>query len=529
MFAPWAGYSAGAFHRVRLDGTLDLSGELLLSAELVGPLTGGALRQPVPVPLSVGGTLDHPRVEFDLDLRALAARGLECEVRAWLRGFLEARWVWTRTADSSSLSPARRVGAPRRMRFLLLTASILPALALAHGAFPQTLSVAPRPGNEQQLAVATTFGMLKSVDRGETWRWICEEAIGVASGQKFTTWFHPDGTLFVASARGLFISKDGGCAWTPVPDFAMVGAADVTALASRPDTLFVPTARYGVTNRVYRSVNGGQTFEPTPLASDRMFYTSVRIAPSDPNRVYAAGWWFDPTASSHFFRSDDGGDTFTAEDVSAKVPAPGAFTVHAVHPTQPDVVFASMSTASPPVENHLLRSGDGGKAFEKVLSTQEPFNSVALSDDGQTVWAATAAHLYRSTDGGKTFTELAVPAKNACVARSNNALYSCAWPILDGWALFRSEDGADTFCPAMHWNDIVGPLECPAGTSTGDTCPMLWPAQEATLPDDAPPADTCIVEAPDGGGDVKPPPRRCGCATGGDAWWWLVLLWRRRR
>lgn len=414
------------------------------------------------------------------------------------------------------------------MRRLATLVLLLPAVAAAHSAFPQSLRIAPRAGASGHLLVASSVGLFVQSGDAGPWRWICEEGAGYGSNQRPVVLNLPSGRMWAGSFRGLYRSDDEGCTWSAVPTFADTGASDVVADPTTPDTLYAVTEKYGATNRLFRSTDRGETFLPTALARDQVFLSSVVVAPSAPSRLYVGGWWFTPTASAFLFRSDDASGSFQETDVTHSLPAPGAFFVHAVHPAQPDVLLASVNTTETPSRSILLRSTDRGATFTAVLELGEAINSVALSDDGATVWAASAGRLYRSDDAGQTFAALAVPTQNACVARQGAALLSCGWSPSDGWAVARSGDRGDTFTPAMRFSDVAGVLACPAGSNVRELCEPMWPLFSAQLANMEPALDG---GAADGGEPGPGAGKPCGCgqAPGALALWAIAWgLWRRR-
>ncbi len=386
--------------------------------------------------------------------------------------------------------------------------ALVAAAAFGHTGIPQSLSVNLRSGADSELLVSTTFGAVYSKDRGASWKVICEEAIGYGTGQRPAWWLSPSGAKFAGSFKGLFVNRTDGCFWEGVPDFEATGCSDIQAAGS---TVLATSGKFGVENLIQRSTDDGKTWTASPEKSTTLFYSTLRIAPSNPNRVYVAAWWFEPVNSSLLLRSDDNGQTFARKDLSATLPAAGAFYVLGVHPSKPDVVFASVNKDTEPKAAWLLRSTDSGDSFTPVVTTTEIFSAVAFGPDPSIVYAASGNRLYRSTDEGLTFTPLAAPKRNACVTTRGNDVFSCGLQELDGWAVGQG-DGGD-FSRLLRWSNIAGPPSCPAGSLVKSLCEPLWPVVKATFP---PEADAGIPDAGpaiDGGVDPLPTPKGCGCAT----------------
>lgn len=393
--------------------------------------------------------------------------------------------------------------------------ALISAVALAHGALPRTLSAVQAPERPDTWWVPTTFGGLITRDRGATWDWVCEEAIGYGANQRPAFQLSASGAAFATSLKGLYVSRDEGCTWAPVPAFEATGASDVQRVGT---TLFVTTARYPATNGVFRSSDDGRSFTPTQASSPTLFFTSLRSAPSRPQRLVVGAWWFEPTATMALAISDDGGDTFTTTDVTARAPFAGQLVVHAIDPVRPERFFASVVRSEAPRDAVLLRTDDGGATFTQVLASAEPFNSLVFAADGS-VYAASGDRLLRAPDAAAPFVLLSSPQRNACVARAGEALLVCGVPELDGFAL--ATGAGQPFRGTLRWSGIRGPLACPAGSTVNTVCEPLWPVVQASFPIELP--DAGAPEA-DAGSLPAPAPRPCGCAVGQGPWLGLALL-----
>jgi hypothetical protein len=394
--------------------------------------------------------------------------------------------------------------------------------AAAHTGIAQSLSVTLRQGNDKDVLVSTTFGAVITRDHGGSWKSICEEAIGYGTGQRPAWWLSPTGAMFAGSFKGLFVDRGDGCLWESLPDFENTGCSDIQAAGT---TVLATSGKYGVENQILRSTDDGRTWVASPEKSSTLFYSTLRIAPSNPDRVYAAAWWFSPNTSI-LLRSDDNGRTFARIDLTATLPAAGAFYVLGVHPTKSEVVFASVVRDAEPRAAWLLKSIDSGATFTPVVTTPEVFSAVAFGADPQIVYGASGNALYRSTNGGESFTVLPSPQRNACVTTQADRVYTCGLQELDGWAVGEGDGLA--FDPLLKWSRISGPISCPVGSAVQMLCEPLWPVVKATFPFEA---DAGIPDAgTDGGTEPPPPPRGCGCATlDGPLWLAIVLFLRRPR
>src|SRR3989441_1526865 len=98
----------------------------------------------------------------------------------------------------------------------------------------------------------------------------------------------------LATGNGMYRSNDTGRTWTQLglAETQMIAYVDVDP--TNPDRLFVaalghpygPNAERGI----YRSTDGGRTFEKVLYKDEYTSGNEVRIVPSNPNTVYAALW-----------------------------------------------------------------------------------------------------------------------------------------------------------------------------------------------------------------------------------------------
>lgn len=382
------------------------------------------------------------------------------------------------------------------LRLLVVVWGGLAAIAFAHGLPPQTLEVAPRPASTE-LLVDTTFGGLLSVDDGASYQWLCEEAVGLASGQRASWLFAPTGTLYAGAFAGLFVSRDHGCSWSSLEAFAASGVASMTQSGG---LLYVTSARYGVTNRLWVSRDDGVSFAPTAVASATEYYSSVLVAPSAPTRVYVGAWYFDPPLDAVLV-SDDSGATFTRITLTTALPNTGALTLLAVHPVNPAVLLATVTEDARVPRSWLLKSDDGAQTFSVVLQTTAPVTQAAFDASGQHAWVAAGDVLYASQNAGLSWAPLPSPTRSTCVHTDAHRTWVCGNQEADGFALASSPQ-TDVFTPALRWAQVTGVAQCPADSRTTTMCSAYWPVLAAQLG----------LDAGSGSEGVSPTPtKQCGC------------------
>ncbi len=102
----------------------------------------------------------------------------------------------------------------------LALALALPALltiftgrpARADGAFPDSLGILAPADRPHDIVLATNFGVVTSIDDGQTWTWSCEQD-KTAFGAQYQMSAPPLDRMFARSQVGLVFSDDRACSW----------------------------------------------------------------------------------------------------------------------------------------------------------------------------------------------------------------------------------------------------------------------------------------------------------------------------
>lgn len=228
----------------------------------------------------------------------------------------------------------------------------------------------------------------------------------------------------------------------------------------------------GADGGVFRTVNGGVTFEEQ--FTDQPVYSvgALALAPSDRNVLWLGSGEGDPRNSASYgngvYRSTDGGRTW------AYLGLPGSERIKriVVHPADPEVAYvcALGHAWGPNAERGVFRTRDGGRTWEKVLYRDEHTGCSDLAMDYANprilyagMWTfrrrpwrfddgGGETALYRSTDGGNTWTKLvnglpkgAMARIGVAVSRSHpQVVYLVTETVREG-TLFRSDDGGESW------------------------------------------------------------------------------------
>ncbi|HTE54256.1 MAG TPA: hypothetical protein VK698_25550 [Kofleriaceae bacterium] len=361
----------------------------------------------------------------------------------------------------------------------------------ANGRPPATTNVRFRPGDEQEIFLPVTFGLLKSTDDGASFRWVCEATVGY--GGTFDPDYAVDGAgdIYATTFEGLRVSRDGGCTFETIG-----GVLDEEKFVSEveigPDgRVWAATSTGGGPNDVYVSADGSE-FVSAGLPQEKAWWLSVRTTPADPMRVYVSGFLPDDTTTDPLAllrRSIDGGQTWEELPVDqfAFIDRRDLYLV-GVSPTDADVLFARVVGAVEPAGDALYRSGDGGLNWTRVAEFGDAISSFLIRTDGQTVIAASTngcpgdaepdlkGCVRISHDGGVEWQLAAEQPRLACLGeRSDGTLFGCGanWEP-DNFALGSSTDG-ETWDKVFRFSETTGPLDCPAETQQAECAALTWP------------------------------------------------------
>jgi len=419
--------------------------------------------------------------------------------------------------------------------------------ASANGRFPNAQQLVVHPTNHDRLWLRATHGVLTSADRGKTWRWICEAALGYSGIADPAIAVTASGKVLVG-LNGLSTSADDGCDWIRDQTFRGQRVADLSVEKSDPRRVIVLTSTRrddgNYDNAIWRSLDAGDSWTKLPGALEEdLVGETLDAAPSDSRRLYVTGLVWSvgdagPTNHGKIFVSKDDGATFESYDL----PTPGfgyAPFLAAVHPTNPDVLYVRVKgpDITPPatgtVENFLLYSEDGGKTFREILHENADFLGFALSPDGSTVLLGmgdseqpatrpvdkNALGLYSAQAPNHSFERLSSGHVGG-LTFDGDELYLCTSQFAQGYEVMRSADRGHTLEGVTELANVEGPVICPCETSTGSLCPDQWPAMcepgnlgRCSGPDD-PKAKAYCGDPPAPPPPPEPPPDDgCGCRT----------------
>ncbi|HSR68839.1 MAG TPA: glycosyl hydrolase [Acidobacteriota bacterium] len=283
---------------------------------------------------------------------------------------------------------------------------------------------------------STGGGVWETRDAGQTWHNISDGQIGVGSIGAVavapsdrnviylgTGSSQPRGNISIGD--GIYKSLDAGKNWHHIglPEAGLISRIRIhpkdpdRLYAAVMGNIFGPNPERGV----YRSSDGGATWEKVLYIDDKTGCVDLSMDPSNPRVLYAGMWraerkpWtlIDGAEEGGVYKSVDGGDSW--EKLSKGLPGGVLGRVGvAVSPADPQRLWVIQEVAEVG-EGGVFRSDDGGESFSRVnrerkLLQRHWYYSRIYADpqDENTVYVVNTG-FYKSVDAGKTFQRIRTP------------------------------------------------------------------------------------------------------------------------
>ena len=247
--------------------------------------------------------------------------------------------------------------------------------------------IAIDPVSPSTVYAATDGGLYRTVGGGGFWQLVFGPAsAGVAIDPSDPT------NIYIATAGGVGISTNGGGTWTLNSSITRVNTIAI-------DPITTSTVFAGTDHSVFKSTDSGATWADAGSTSNiGIEAVKTLVFDSSPTPVIYAG-----TSSVVFasvYKSTDGGSTWNGFLLPG-----GRFSVNALaaDPSAPATVYAGCSGSGA-----VFKTGNGGGSFTRVPLNPAPADvlslAVAASPLGSTVvYAGTSRGVYRSIDAGATW------------------------------------------------------------------------------------------------------------------------------
>ena len=327
--------------------------------------------------------------------------------------------------------------------FLFKTADAANTWNRSDSGLPATATVVQvDPQQSSTVYAVSSGGLFKSTDRGATWH-------GTAAAAVSSLWIDPvDSTLYIGTTHGDFVrSRDGGATFIPL---AATPGGTPNGVAFDPTNRLVIYARWGghgSTDGIYKSADGGDTWQPTGLVGAMNGSGPFAVDPARPSILYAEG------RNRGLLESSDGGNTWSplGGDVN-------------------QIVVDSKSTLYSTSQYIVHVYPLGGVSIDKVAPGT--IGTLLIDPTNSSIWYATifgtnGQGIYKTTDGGDTWQPM-----NTGLASSLNAtslaldpstpqtLYLGTSPNSDGFFAMLSPDGS-----SLQYSTYLGGTGSDASTA----------------------------------------------------------------
>jgi len=292
------------------------------------------------------------------------------------------------------------------------------------------LVVHPQNRNIWYVAVGSG-GVWKTLNRGTTWEPIFDDQLSYSVGALALDPNDPD-TIWVGTGEnvsgrhvgfgdGLYRSRDGGKSWTNMGLRASEHIGMIRIDPRDSKVIYVaaqgPLWSAGGERGVYKTVDGGETWQRILSAGKYTGANEVHLDPVNPDVVYAVlhqrmrnvAVLINGGPESGIFKSTDGGANWRELTEGLPEEDKGKIGI-AISSQDPDVIYATIELARR--TGGFWRSADGGETWEKrndYLSSgtgphyyQELFASPHAFDRVYQM----DVFLHVTEDGGKTFTKM---------------------------------------------------------------------------------------------------------------------------
>jgi len=292
------------------------------------------------------------------------------------------------------------------------------------------------PGQEETFLMGSTGGgVWETTDAGETWTNLTDGqldagsigAVEVAPSDPTVVYVGtgsacPRGNVSIG--KGMYRSTDGGDTWEHI---GLENGGLIGRVAVHPDdpdrvyaavlgNIFGPNPERGV----YRSTDGGDTWERVLHISDSTGVVDLAMNPENPREIYAAAWraerkpWtlIDGGQEGGIYKTTDGGDSWEKLEGGLPDGQLGRIGV-TVSPANPDRVWALVTAKED--RGGVYRSDDRGQSWEQVNQERKLrqrgwyYSHIHAHPTDENTVHVLNADAHKSVDGGKTFEEYSVP------------------------------------------------------------------------------------------------------------------------
>lgn len=282
---------------------------------------------------------------------------------------------------------------------------------------------------------ATGGGVWRTTDSGTSWENISDGYFGSSIGSVSVSAWDPN-VIYVGGGEstvrgnvsygtGMWKSVDAGKTWVSAGLTDSERITQIEIHPRNPDLVYAAVLGHlhgpHETRGVYRSEDGGETWENILYVNDQAGAVDLRMDPSNPRVLYASTWRVIRTPyslesggeGSHLWKSTDAGETWTQlTDKDNGLPGGtiGKIGV-AVSPANPERLWAIVEHE----DGGVFRSENAGESWRRVNSErslrQRAWYYTRIFPDPQNADVVYVMNVgfHKSTDGGATYERIRTP------------------------------------------------------------------------------------------------------------------------
>ncbi len=300
----------------------------------------------------------------------------------------------------------------------------------------RVVAVAGDPVNRSTFYMGSTGGgVWKTEDGGKSWMNVSDGYFNTASVGALTVAPSDPNVIYagmgetsirgnVSKGDGVYKSTDAGKSWTHIGLENTQNIGEIVVHPQDPDLVYVAALGHVFGSNpergVYRSKDGGQTWELVLHKSDKAGAVDLSMDPNNPRIIYATIWealrgpYFMSSGGedSGLYRSFDGGDTWEEISRNTGLPKEGVLGKIGVAASgaKPGRLWAIVEHEN----GAVFRSDDYGDTWTRLSEDRNLrqrawyyHHIYADPTDENTVFVLNVG-FWKSVDGGKTFTTIPV-------------------------------------------------------------------------------------------------------------------------
>jgi hypothetical protein len=371
----------------------------------------------------------------------------------------------THVSDAEDHRKTMRVRWSTGARVVALGAALCGVVSAAQAHAPQARSLALTPDGAALVLSLPGFGLLLGKQAPGSFGYLCDAALGQQpAGAPPSLVFVADGSLLLGTADGLRRVAPDGC-----PDPHGVGslsAASVVALAGQPGADVVYAATGGDLPALWRSVDGGGTWQRRSTLLSAELVSALLVSADDPDTLYMSR---GTATHSSLLVSVDGGASFASFEQARGLTLLDAREGDAGR-------FWALARSADNVTNRGfdLLHADHLQGPWSLAVRVNFFGGFSIDAQG-VVWIGDeGGGLHRSDDQGESFANVAPDQAVACLAAAGDALWACTPGTNLQPALMRQGDGARKLEPVVAFADVDQLVECATDLDVPAQCAAAW-------------------------------------------------------